>query len=75
MKQFDFNKVSEVLDYMSSTGIEHINTTCGVTISLVEEGKINTYMIDKGDRFPIVREDKEEFLKEVAKWYLEGDKN
>lgn len=74
MKQFDFNKVSEVLDYMSSTGLKEVTTNEDINISVTIEGDIKTYMLLDSEGYYIAEDNRALFLQRVNNCFLEGGK-
>lgn len=73
MKQFDFNKINEVLDFMEQNNATTLITECGVEIFLIKEGNFTTYSICSGERERVIDDNKEVFLKRVADYYLGVD--
>lgn len=75
MKEFDFNKMPEIINFMEENNVEIISTKCGVEIIIITEESMNTYSmcLDGGTR--IIDNNRYLFLKRVSDYFLGGDKN
>lgn len=75
MKNFDFNKTKEVIDFMEQNNATTLMTECGVEIFLIKEGNFITYSICSGEGNKIIDDNKDLFLKRVADYYLGGGRD
>lgn len=75
MKQFDFNKTKEVVNFMEKNNATTFITECGVEIFLIKEGNFTTYSICSGERERVIDDNLEVFLKRVANYYSGGGRD
>lgn len=75
MKQFDFNKIPEILNFMEDNNLEIVSTKCGVELIIITEGSIITYSMCLNDGIRIIDDNRDMFLKRAADYFLRGDEN
>ena len=70
MKQFDFNKIPEVLDFIEDNNGDVFTTQCGIEFMLVREGAIITYSMHDSEGRRVIDDNRDIFIKRCANQFI-----